>query len=109
GKDPDPNEKGDGPNPSIEGSQAVTSAPGLDASFWFFLLSLIFLSVSMVLAMVPFMLALVAHPRQKKANPLSIEELRVALLALNTLEREWRLGPLSDNEMRLDWNVVDAS
>ena len=87
----------------------MTLGPETDAVFWFFLITLVVLSIAMVLAAVPFTVALVAHPRDITAKPVGVAELRAALLTLNTPERKWRLVPLSDTEMRVEWDVVDAS
>jgi hypothetical protein len=90
----------------------VTVNPALEAAGWPFVIFIIALtlpSILWVVSLVPFTLALVSRPARPRANPVLLGEARAALLALNVPEHEYRLVPLSDTEMRLDWNVVDAS
>lgn len=74
-----------------------------------FFITLFVLSIIMVWAMMAFTLALITRSRRPAAKPGSLAELRATLLALNTPDRKFRLVLLSDTEMRLDWDVVDAS
>lgn len=90
----------------------VTVNPALEAVGWSFVVFVIALTLSSILwvvSLVPFTLALVSRPARPQGKPVPLGEVRAALLALNAPEREYRVVPLSDTEMRLDWNVVDAS
>jgi hypothetical protein len=90
----------------------LTVNPALEAAGWPFVIFFIALTLSSILwvvSLVPFTLALVSRPARPQANPLPLGQVRTALLALNEPVREYRVVPLSDVQMRLDWNVVDAS
>ncbi len=79
------------------------------ASTWLFVGALAVLSVLMVMAMLPFTLSVVARPHPPRRMPLSLGKARGTLLALNGPGCPFRLTELSDNHLRLDWDVVDAS
>ena len=66
-------------------------------------------SLFWVFTLVPFALSLSFRPHAARGAPRPLAELRGALVGLGGAERKWRLTPVSDTALRLDWDVVDAT
>jgi Predicted membrane protein (DUF2207) len=76
---------------------------------WLLIGGLTVFSLLWAFSLVPLALALAYRPARPRGRPVPLADLRRALLALNRPGRPWRLTPLSETEMRLDWEVVDPS
>src|SRR5437773_12018490 len=76
---------------------------------WLLVVLLAALAVGMVLAMMQLTAALVYRPPPRPRGPGALAEVRAGLLGLNTPGRAYHLVPLSEIELRLEWDVVDAA
>src|SRR2546423_5817831 len=76
---------------------------------WLFLAGMTVFSLFWVFTLVPFALSLGFRPHPAQGSPRPLAELREALLSLRLQKAPWRLTRVTDNALRLDWDVVDAS
>jgi len=72
--------------------------------------SLVAAALIMVLSMIQFNAALIAPARAPgRLQPVGLDQLVTALLALNTPRQTFRLTPLSERELRLEWDGLTSA
>lgn len=87
----------------------MTDASGLGSVPWLFLASLTLFSLLWLVALVPFSLAIIVPAHRPRLDAGSLFDVREALLALNQLGHPFHLAQRSETELRLEWDVVDAT
>lgn len=79
------------------------------AALWLLVAGVGAFSLLWMLSLVPFTLALVLRPKRPRGAAVPLAGARAVLLALNGPDRPYRLTPLSEARLRLDWDPVDRA